>query len=206
MQRSTPAGWFTRGPRNRVGALRALGASFLLACFARSATTLSAALPPKPTEYDVKAAYLINFGRFVRSTGPQAAGTSFDICILGHDPMGQTLDSLAANESINNLPVHIRRLSDVSNAKTCAIVFISSFESERVREDLAILANARVLTVSDAPDFLERGGMIQFVLISNHVRFTVNLDAVNRAHLELSSELIRVAASVSGKPPTGGLP
>jgi hypothetical protein len=48
--------------------------------------------------------------------------------------------------------------------------------------------------------------MIQFVLIANNVRFTVNLDAVSRAHLVLSSELLRVASSVSGKPSIGELP
>jgi len=75
-----------------------------------------------------------------------------------------------------------------------------------MREDLAILGNADVLTVSDAPDFLQHGGMIQFVLVSNHVRFAVNLEAVNHTHLVLSSELLRVASSVAGKPPTGEMP
>jgi hypothetical protein len=203
MQRRTSSGWLSPGRLNRV---RALGACFLLAPFILSAVTLPAAAPPKPTEYDVKAAYLLNFGRFVRLTGPHSARSSFDICILGRDPMGQTIDALAANESINNLPVHIRRLLDVSEAKSCSIVFMSSFEGERLRENFAILGNTDVLTVSDAPDFLESGGMIQFILVSNHVRFSINLDAVSRAHLELSSELLRVAASVSGKPPTGGRP
>jgi hypothetical protein len=206
MQRCTPTGWFSQGRPHRVGAIRALGASVMLARFALCCVSLQAAPPPKPTEYDVKAAYLLDFGKFVRYTGQHESRTSFDICILGHDPMGQTLDSLAANESIKNIPVHIRRLPDVSEAKTCAILFISASDQERLREDLAIVGNADVLTVSDTPDFLDRGGMIQFLLVSNHVRFAINLEAVNRAHLELSSELLRVAASVSGKPPTGGLP
>ena len=162
--------------------------------------------PLKPSEYDVKAAYLLNFGRFVRSSGPQSSRTSFDICILGRDPMGSSIDSLASNESIDHLPIHIQRLPDVTEAKTCAVLFISSFEGDRIREDLAILSNAEVLTVSDAPEFLERGGMIQFVLVSDHVRFAVNLDAVSRAHLALSSELLRVASTVTGKPSPGGQP
>jgi len=57
-----------------------------------------------------------------------------------------------------------------------------------------------VLTVSDAPDFLKYGGMIQFVSEDNRVRFAVNLDAVNRTHIVLSSELLRVASSVTGGP------
>jgi hypothetical protein len=58
-----------------------------------------------------------------------------------------------------------------------------------------------VLTVSDAADFLKYGGMIQFVEEDNRVRFAVNLNAVNRTHIVLSSELLRVASSVTGKLP-----
>jgi len=191
--------------RRRQGARplsHALTATLLIARISLSAAV---AQPPKPTEYDVKAAYLINFGKFVRSSRQPQSRSSFDICILGHDPMDQPLDALAASETIDHLPIHIRR-HDVTDAKSCAIVFIGSLEDDNIREDLAILANADVLTVSDAPDFLKRGGMIQFVLSQNHVRFAVNLDAVNRAHLVLSSELLRVASYVTGKPPTGGLP
>jgi hypothetical protein len=100
---------------------------------------------------------------------------------------------IALSESID--------IPDVTAANPCAIVFISSYEQENIREDLAILAGMDVLTVSDVPDFLKRGGMIQFVMVENHVRFAVNLDALNRAHLVLSSELLRVASSIGGKPP-----
>ena len=175
----------------------------LLACLA---VPTAIAQPPKPTEYDVKAAYLLNFGKFVRQTNGGSPRSAFEICILGHDSMGPTIDELGANQTIDNLPVHIRRLTDVTEAKGCAIVFLNADEGERLREDLALLAPFDVLTVSDAPDFLERGGMIQFLLIQNHVRFAVNLNAVNHAHLVLSSELLRVASSITGKPSTGGLP
>jgi hypothetical protein len=165
-----------------------------------------AAPPSKPSEYDVKAAYLLNFGRFVRFSSASRARSSFDICTLGHDAMDSSLDALGTNTRIQNLPVHVTHLADISGARSCAIVFISATESDRVREDLAILGDADVLTVSDAPDFLQRGGMIQFLMLSNHIRFAVNLEAVSRSHIVLSSELLRVASSVSGKPPTGELP
>lgn len=182
---------------------RLIAATLLLA---NTPAANPAAPPSKPSEYDVKAAYLLNFGRFVRFSGASGARSSFDICTLGHDAMGSSLDAISTNTRIQNLPVHVTHLEDISGAKACAIVFISAAESNRIREDLAILGSADVLTVSDAPDFLERGGMIQFVMLSNHIRFAVNLDAVSRCHLVLSSELLRVASSVSGKPPMGELP
>jgi len=182
---------------------RALTAALLLA---RVPAAMVAAQPPKPTEYDVKAAYLLNFGKFLRLSRPAARRSSFEICTLGQDSISSPLDALANNATINGLPVHVTHLQDISAARSCAILFISATESDHIREDLAILGSADTLTVSDAPDFLEHGGMIQFVLVSSHVRFSVNLDAVNRANLILSSELLRVASSVSGKPPARGLP
>ena len=185
----------------KCAAARILTTTLLLA---RTPAAFPAAPPSKPSEYDVKAAYLVNFGKFLRLSRPAPGRSSFELCTLGHDPMNSSLDALADNTTIAGLPVRVNHLQDISAAKSCAIVFISASESDRVREDLAILGNADILTVSDAPDFLEHGGMIQFVLVSNHVRFAVNLEAVNRAHLILGSELLRVASSVSGKP--GGLP
>lgn len=177
-------------------------ASLLIASIAASGM----AQPPKPTEYDVKAAYLLDFGKFVRHSDAHVPRPAFDICILGHDPIGRTIDDLAANETVDRLPVHIRRLADVSQVRNCDIAYISTSESDHMREDLAILAGTDVLTVSDASDFLSHGGMVQFVLIANHVRFAINLNAVSRAHLVLSSELLRVASSVTGKPQPGETP
>lgn len=195
-----------RSPRGRLHRARNPRKFAALLLIAGVIIPTAIAQTSKPTEYDVKAAYLLNFGKFVRQAGGQARRTSFDICLLGHDPMGQTIDELAANQTIDNLPLHVRRIPDVTQTKDCTILFISADEDDHLREDLAILSSSDVLTVSDAPDFLDRGGMIQFLLIQNHVRFAVNLNAVNRAHLFLSSELLRVASSVIGKPPTGDLP
>jgi hypothetical protein len=156
----------------------------------------------RPSEYDAKAAYLFNFGKFMHLSGaqPPVPQSTFDLCILGRDPMESAVDEIAANEAIDNRPVRVIRIADASQARTCEILFIAATENAQLRENLAILAGSDVLTVSDVPDFLERGGMIQFVLENNRVRFAVNLDAVNRTHLVLSSELLRVASFVKGKP------
>jgi hypothetical protein len=206
MQRFSTTGRFPLSRSRIVPSIGAVAGAFSAGLlFVVVSTPALNAQPPKPTEYDVKAAYLIDFGRFVRLSGQQHPHSSFDICVLGRDSFGQSLDALASNETVSSLPIHVRH-PDATDSKTCAIVFISSIEQENIREDLAILGNADVLTVSDAADFLQRGGMIQFVVAENHVRFAVNLDAVSRAHLVLSSELLRVAFYVTGKPPSGGQP
>jgi hypothetical protein len=155
------------------------------------------------SENAVKAAYLFNFARFLRFAPGTEPRKTFDVCILGRDSFGRTLDQITSHESINRHPVRVLHVPDPTDGRHCTVLFISMSEDEGIREDMAILAGADVLTVSDAPDFIERGGMIQFVMDSDHVRFVVNLDAVNHTHLSLSSELLRVAASVKGGPPPG---
>ena len=155
-----------------------------------------------PGGYDVKAAYLLNFGRFLRLDGEPSSPrkATFDICLLGHDYMGHLVDDIAANQSIGERAVRVLRIGDAYGAKDCDIVFLSVDEGDGIPLDLDAIGKADVLTVSDAPDFLKYGGMIQFVPEDNRVRFAVNLDAVNRTHIVLSSELLRVASSVSGGP------
>ena len=131
---------------------------------------------------------------------------SFDICIVGDDPLGPTLDDLTRNEQLDGKPVRVERLKTAVEARECSIAYISASEGNRARSDLEALRGQPVLTVSDAGDFLQNGGMIQFVTQQNHVRFSVNLDAVRNARMSLSSELLRVAISVNGEPPAGVRP
>ena len=184
----------------RSGAVIAIAASCVIAAFAHAQNHIP--------EYDVKAAYLFNFGKFVRFAPSDAVikRQNFDICILGQDPLGATLDELTASEQLDGKPVRVVRLKTAAEARECAIAYISASEGTRVGTDLDALRGQAALTVSDAANFLEHGGMIQFVSVANHVRFAVNLDAVRSAQLSLSSELLRVAISVNGEPATGVRP
>jgi uncharacterized protein DUF4154 len=151
----------------------------------------------KPSAYDVEAAYLFNFGKFVtwpaNSTAPNQPLT---ICVLGEDPLSPPLDRLVTGEKIDGKSVVDKKISRPEDALNCSILYISSSEAARLNRILAVLKDAPVLTVSDIPDFTERGGMIQFVLRDNRVRFTVNLPPVQHDHLTLSSELLKVAVDV----------
>jgi hypothetical protein len=152
----------------------------------------------KPSEYQVKATYLYNFGRFVKWPDALPAGKSdsFSVCVLGQDPFGSILDSTLAGEALDGKPVLLRRISKPRDAGECRILFISAAEERHLKEILTALDESGVLTVSDMPDFTRRGGMIQFVLEGERVRFEINLASAESARLVLSSELLKVAASV----------
>jgi len=171
--------------------LRAIACAFFC-------STVLLAQQPKPSEYQVKAAYLYNFAKFVKwpvATTLDRNG-SFSICVLGPDPFGGALDALLVGESLDNKPVVVKRISKPQSTADCRILFINSAEQSHLKEILTELDQESILTVSDMPDFSERGGMIQFVLEGGRVRFAVNLTSTERARLTLSSELLKVATAV----------
>jgi uncharacterized protein DUF4154 len=159
----------------------------------------------KPGEYQVKAAYLYNFGRFVDwpAKVTTAATSPFTICVLGEDPFGQALDATLAGETRGNQKVAAKRISSPQESVDCQILFISSSEAKRLNKIIEALGNSAVLTISDIPHFSQHGGMIQFVLEENRIRFEVNLTATQRAGLTLSSELLKVATAVRKNPQPG---
>ncbi len=159
----------------------------------------------KPGEYQVKAAYLYNFGRFVEWPARVATAStgSFTICVLGEDPFGPALDTTLAGEMIGNQKVAARRISSLQESVDCQILFISSSEAKRLNKIIEALGNSAVLTVSDIPQFSQRRGMIQLLMEGNRIRFEVNLAATQRAGLTLSSELLKVATAVRKNPQPG---
>lgn len=161
----------------------------------------------KASEFQVKAAYLFNFGRFVQWPKEDASSQaeSFEICVLGTDPFGESLDATLAGAVIAGKSVMAKRIGKPQDINSCRVLFISSSEESRLREDLLALDKARVLTVSDIPRFSDRGGMIGFVSDGSRIRFDVNLDIATDAGLTLSSELLKVATNVKKSPRLGGL-
>jgi hypothetical protein len=156
-----------------------------------------------PTEYEVKAAYLYDFGKFVAWPAKVAAADDFPICVLGEDPFGATFDAAIAGEVINGKKVVVNRIAKPQGAVSCRIVFISASEESQLKEILATLDKTSVLTVSDISQFTRRGGMIQFVIDANRVRFEVNVTNAERAGLILSSQLLKVAINVRRDSQTG---
>jgi len=161
---------------------------------------LPAAAQTHATELQVKAAYLYNFGKFVRWPAETNPGASpFEICVLGKDPFQSILEATVTGESIDGKSIAVKRLAGVQEASACNILFISSSEELRLKSILAATQQLSILTVSDIPHFAERGGVIGFLWREERIRFEVNLGAAELSHLALSSELLKVASHVISK-------
>jgi hypothetical protein len=173
------------------------------------AALLSSAWPPldraqanPPSEYQLKAAFLFNFAKFVEWPAASFSDprSPFVICILGADPFGHAMDDALLGKMIGERGVAIERSKELADARHCQMVFVSSSEKSRVAEILDGLKGTSTLVVGETEGFAAAGGMIQFVLEDNRVRFLINTDATDRAGLKVSSKLLSLARLVHDAP------
>ncbi len=162
------------------------------ACLALA--TLSLTRAQQFSEYDVKAAFLFNFAKFVEwpdqgTTGP------LKLCLLGSDPFGDALSALEGKRVQGRL-LQTRRDIDEDAATSCHILFVNELDKRRLLNVLRKLQHLPVLTVSDSKDFAEIGGIIGFITVDNRIQFEINLEAAQKARLRISSQLLKLARLV----------
>ncbi len=160
--------------------------------------TFTRAQSPAVGEYEVKAVFLFNFGKFVEWPPGSFTNASapLRICVLGPDPFGEQLRDLVNEKTVNGRRLEIDYMADPSGSRTCHILFIASSKKNRTGQILEILRGSTALTVGDTDGFVQRGGMINFVLVNNRVQFEVNRWAIEAAGLKISSKLLSVAKLV----------
>jgi hypothetical protein len=161
---------------------------------------LAGAQSSEPTEYQVKAAFLFNFTKFVEwpDTAYADARAPIVLGIVGDDPFGGDLGQIVAGQSVKGRMISIRKYRFGDDLLDCHVLYVSSSEQEHIRNILLSVQGASVLTVSDAERFADAGGMMQFVVEQSRVRFVVNRDAAARVRLEISAKLLALARVVNG--------
>jgi len=157
------------------------------------------------TEYQVKAAFLFNFARFVEwpADAFPSADAALQICVLGQDPFGREFEQVIMDKTVNGHRIEIAHPDGVPQARSCQILFIAASEKPRLASILRGLKGSSVLIVGDTPGFAAAGGAINFVIDDGRVRFEINLKAAELAHLKISARLLTVAKVVLNGEPGG---
>jgi hypothetical protein len=138
-------------------------------------------------EYQVKAAFLFNFLKFVE--WPATTNDSpWVIGVLGHDPFGDILDNTVRGKLVNGRLVEVRRYAKAGEVKDCNILFIGRSEFERTGTPV----KAGLLTVGESPEFLKSGGIINFYLEDNRVHFEIQASAARTLCLRVSAQLLKL--------------
>jgi hypothetical protein len=163
--------------------------AFLLIGFA-----LSSKAQDNPTEFQLKAAFLFNFAKFV--TWPDAklpTNAPIIIGVLGEDPFGPDLEKIINNKMAAGHPIESKRYVNMADAREAHILYISESERRRVAQILNALKGGNVLTVSDIDNFCDSGGIVNFRVIADKVRFEISTQAAEEQALKISSRLLTVA-------------
>jgi hypothetical protein len=149
-----------------------------------------------PTEYQLKAAFLLNFAKFVEWPPAAFAETRSPILlgILGENPFGDAVEQTIRGKTINNRPLMVKQFRLAAEATNCHILFIGASEKARLPEILAAFRGTSVLTVGEMDRFTETGGMINFVRQGNKIRFQINEVAAKSVGLKISSKLLSLAS------------
>jgi hypothetical protein len=158
------------------------------------------------SEYQVKAAYLLNFLKFVEWPEDAFADPLAPIVIgiAGNNPFGFALQQVTLGKTVQGRDLIVRHYHAGEDLRGSHILFISASEQKRLPQIFSSLRGSSVLTVADMDRFLEAGGMIQFSLEETQVRFTINLNATNQTKLKLSSKLLSVGRVAKGNGKEGG--
>ena len=153
-------------------------------------------------EYQVKAAFLYNFAKFVEWP-PGTFANSHDpiaMCVVGHNPFGSTLEDVMQGLKIGDRAIAIRRLPDTQQASQCQILFVGATEEKRTRALLDAIKGAAILTVGEVDNFAALGGIIGLRLEGSRVRIQIAPETAVRNRLRISSKLLSLAEIVKGQP------
>lgn len=174
-------------------ALRIIAIICISTCLLMYSKHLPAQVPVS-REYQLKAIFLYNFSQFV--SWPTASFSSdqapMAIGIVGTDPFGSYLEEAISGEKMNGHPLTIERYSSIEEIGACQILFINLPDPTKREQAIAAVEGKSILTVSDASDFLVRGGMIRFFTRQGKLKLEVNLETTKAANLEISSKLLRL--------------
>lgn len=160
---------------------------------------VAAAQSEAPSEYEVKAAFLFNFTKFVEwpEGSFEDSHSPIVIGIIGEDPFGDSLTRIVAGQKAQGRAIVITKYRRGDDLRRCHVLFIGSSEHQRTAQILVGLQDAGVLTVSDIDGFAAAGGVMQFVMQENRVRLVVNLEAATQSKLRVSAKLLALAQVVN---------
>jgi len=150
-------------------------------------------------EYQVKAAFLYNFAKFVQwpSSAFKSAQEPIAICILGQNPFGGALDEAIRGKQIEGRSLVVYQVSSDTPSRACHILFVGGAERKRFRALAEAFRAPGVLTVGEAAWFSAEGGVINLKLDAGRVRFEINVEAADRQQLRISSKLLSLAQVVN---------
>jgi hypothetical protein len=149
----------------------------------------------------LKAAYLLNFVRFVEWPPDAApAGGPLTVCIINDDRVARELERTLDGRAVDGRTVTVVRLAVSAPLPMCHVVYLAASGQHHSLDVIGGLKGKLALTVSDIPNFAKTGGMVELFVEGGRMRIAVNVDALQRANVRLSSRVLAISRIVRDAP------
>jgi hypothetical protein len=145
----------------------------------------------------IEAAMLGSFARYVTwpSQATPTENSPWHVCVLGGDPFGDLLERALRGRTEQGHSFAIHRGRKLSDLPSCHIAFLAYDNPAQRRSTLASVKDEPILTVSDAPDFLREGGIVQ-LRRTDRIEIGLNLDQARAVSLKIQGRLLEVVPEV----------
>jgi hypothetical protein len=153
-------------------------------------------------EYQLKAAFLYNFAKFVEWPAQTFKGPAdpIVICIFGQNPFGNILNETITGKVVGGRTLEVRQISESQSVQGCPILFVSAAASKRFRAIAGTLKGSGVLSVGEADGFISDGGIVNFKVEHGNIRLEINIAAAECSQVYISSKLLSLAQVVRRTP------
>ena len=198
----------------RIAGIAGLEMIYILSCVSTVAAQSSVSY-----EYRLKATFIYQFINFIdgwkfqqeKDENNENKGEKILIGVIGEDPFGDAFKPLL-EKTIKDRKMEVKRFEGFSELKSrdknvtihpeirqikkCDLLFVCSSEQKYINEILDPIRNERIMTIADTEGFLEKGGIINFIIKKNKVRFEINIAGAKRAKMTIRSKLLRLAVRI----------
>ena len=166
----------------------------VLALLLASGATIAAPAQGVPTEFQVKAAFLFNFVKYIEWSADAASGP-VTICVAGRNPFGPVLADLVRGEVVAGRPVETRVIVEAD--PDCDVLYVA--REANAPAYLRVARKLPTLIVGETANFIASGGHVRFYVNDGYVRFEINPEGAEQAGVRISSRVLKLARIVDGE-------
>jgi len=146
-------------------------------------------------EDKAKVGFIFNFTKYTDWPDNVMSSNELLVCSLSPQPLSGKLSALQGQQ-VQGRTLQLRPSARAAEWQACHVLFIAAEDSQRLDSVLKTIARHPVLSISDAPNFAEAGGIIGLNLRDGRIRFVINQGAARQAGIKLSSQLLKLAEKV----------
>jgi hypothetical protein len=158
-----------------------------------AALTMNLVYGVEALEHEIKATYLYNFAKFIDWPPGKSESEPVYLCVMDKDFLKKNLEVLTKDKSVKNRPLQVRLLDSPDEIKDCHVLYVGKDDIKKFPNIKQRLNSKSLLSVGEAPDFINYGGQIQFFVENNNVSFEIDLPGISKSGLKLDARVLNIA-------------